>query len=195
MTLRLIKRTSLLSSLYRSGTFDVSHSIDAYNGVMAPFDSYSFAVSAFAIEKSTNRSVPIVTFAAGDALDNFVVESSETKTKNNYTYDSGTGPTTVEVESSVIHIRAKRTTFARAFTMCLFLVNWALTIGSTYITVLLAFGDQDPEMDGPTPPPEIDNGVLLFPVTIIVTIPALRSLYVGSPPLGIVIGKPGVLRS
>jgi hypothetical protein len=83
--------------------------------------------------------VSIVTFAAGEALDTFVVSSVGAGTKSNYTYDSGAGPTTVEVQSGVIDIEATRTRLVQEFTLGLLLVNWALTIGSTYIT-LVVFG-------------------------------------------------------
>ena len=58
------------------------------------------------------------------------------------------------------------------------LINWALTIGSIYITFVVIFGKE-----------KIDLAVLVLPVTIILTIPALRALYIGSPPYGIYIGK------
>ena len=170
--------------MYRLTVFDVNHSIDTSTMSIAPFDAYSLTASAFVIEKATNKSVPIVAFAAGEATDSFVVSSVETETKSNYTYDSGSGPTTVEVESSVIYIKAKRTQLAQAFALCLLLVNWALTIGSTYITLLVVFRKE-----------EINDSVLLFPVTIVFAIPTLRSLYAGSPQSGIVTGKSGALRS
>jgi hypothetical protein len=112
--------------------FDVDHDIDISTVPMAPFDACSLTVSTFAIENATNRIVSIVTFAAGEAPDNFVISSVEAETKSNYTYDSRAGLTTVEVQSGVIDIEAGRTRLAREFTLGLLLVNWALTIGSTY---------------------------------------------------------------
>ena len=153
--------------------------IDAFTTDPTPFDVYDLTLFAFVIEKATNRSVPIVTFLTGEAPNNFVISSVETmRTRSNYTYDSGEGPVTVEVESSVIDIEVKRSQLARAFTLCLFIVNWALTVGSTYVTLLAVFREG-----------EMNEAVLLFPVTIVLTIPALRSLYVGSPPFGIIIGE------
>jgi hypothetical protein len=78
----------------------------------------------------------------------------------------------------------KRTRLAQAFTLCLLLVSWALTIGSIYITLLIVFRTE-----------ETDDAVLLFPVTIVLTVPTLRSLDTGSSPFGIVIGKYEALRS
>jgi len=150
---------------------------------MAPFDTYDLTVTMFVIEKATNRSVPIIAFAAGEGPKNFVVSSNNSRTLSNYTYDSGTGPTTVEVESSVITIAVKRSKLAQAFTVCLLLINSALTVGSAYVTVLVL-----------TRKERIHEGIFLFPVTVVLTIPALRSLYPGGPPFGIYIGGSRALR-
>ena len=61
-----------------------------------------------AIEKATNKFVPIIPFAAGVGPDPFAISSSNIGAKNNYTYDSRTGPTTVEVNSRVIQIEVER---------------------------------------------------------------------------------------
>ena len=143
-----------------------------------PFDLYYFAASAFVIDKATNKSVPMFVFAAGNGPENFVVSSTNTSTLSNFTYNSGTGPTTVPVESSVVQMIVKRSQLAQAFTLCMFIVNWALTIGSVYITLLVLVGTG-----------KMDSTVVLLPVTLVLTIPTLRSLYVGSPPFGIYIGE------
>jgi len=158
---------------------DYSYAVD-----MIPFDAYSLTVFVFAIEKATNRSIPVVAFIAPEAPDNFVISSTEEVATNNYTYDSGTGPTVIEVQSSVAYIEVGRSQFARALTMCLLLINWALTIGSIYVVLVVAFRDGGK-----------NDTVLLLPVTIILTILALRDLYVGSPPFGIFIGKSRALIS
>ena len=164
--------------------FSLDHSSDFLAWDKIPFDSYSFEAFVFVIEKATNKSVPIVTFAAGEGPNGFIVSSTEDSVVSNYTYDSGTGPTIVEVPSSITLITIERSRLARAFTMCLLLVNSGLAIGSTYVMLLVFF-----RRDG------LDSTVLLLPVTIVLTIPTLRSLYPGSPPFGIYIGRPRVLRS
>jgi len=151
---------------------------------MAPFDAYSFSISAFVIEKATNESIPIVTFTAGEAPANFDVSSTEVETTNDYAYDSGTGPATINVHSKLVYIEAKRLRSAQILTMCLFLVNWALTTASIYIVVLVVFKRE-----------RMNDAVLLLPVTIILTIPTLRSLYPGLPPFGIYIGMSRALGS
>ena len=164
--------------------FDVDHSIDYPDPFMFPFDTYSLNALAFAVEKATNKSVPIIKFATGYRNGDFFVSSSDTQTKSNYTHDSGAGPTTVEVDSNTIRMVAKRSKLARAFTVCLLLINSTLAFGAIYVTLAVVLAHET-----------VDSGVLLLPVTIILTIPALRSLYVGSPPFGIFIGRSQVPRS
>jgi len=163
--------------------FSYYHSAEYLNAIMAPFDTYTFSILAFVIDKGSNQSVPIVTFTASQAPNNPNISSVEVETTSNYTYDSETGPATIIVDSRLVHIEATRSWFARALTMCLFLVNWALTVGSIYI-VLVIFGRGG-----------IDDAVLLLPVTIILTIPTLRNLYSCPLSFGIFIGKPRAPRS
>lgn len=170
--------------MYILNVFDVDHSIDFFAPGMAPFDTYSLSALAFVIDKATNDSVPLITLAAGDGPDNFVISSYNVSTTTNYTYDSGTGPTWVEVDSGVIVMKAKRSQLAKAFTMCLLVINSALTVGSAYVTLLVVVRRE-----------RIKEAVILLPVTIVLTIPALRGLYVGSPPFGIFFGGFQALRS
>jgi len=150
----------------------------------APFDSYTLSVSVFVIEKATNQSIPIVTIAVGQAPDNFEISSTELETWSSYTYDSGTGNQTIPVPSRIAYIEVKRSQFAQAITMCLFLINWILTTGSICIVALVLSRRE-----------KIKEAVLLLPVTIVLTIPTLRNLYPGLPPFGIYIGKSRTLRS
>jgi len=146
---------------------------------MAPFDVCSSSALIFVIDKATNESIPIVTLIAGRAPENFDMSFTEApETTSNHTYDSDTGPTTISVGSRVVHMEARRSRFTRALTMCLFLVNWALTTCSIYITVLVVFKRV-----------EKHEGTLFLPVTIILTIPTLRELYPSSLPFGIFLGK------
>jgi len=174
---RLITRTPSPSSVWYPRYFSVVHEI-GFSQDLVPFDTSAINVAVFVIEKATNRSVPIITFAAGGGPHNFIVSSENWSTLSNYTYDSRTGPITVEVESSIIYMEVRRSQLAKAFTVCLLLINLALTVGSVYVTVLVL-----------TRRGQIHEGIVLFPVTVILTIPALRNLYPGSPPFGIYIGR------
>ena len=163
----------------------MDHRIRIYNSVLAPFDSYEAEISGFAIEKATNKSVPILKFAAYEGPDNFIVSSVGVNTTNLYTYDPGTGPTKVVTDSRVVTVKATKSLVAKVFTICLLIVNAALALGSTYVTLVVITKRGE----------GVHDGVLLLPVTIILTIPALRGLYVGSPPFGIFLGRSQALRS
>ena len=181
-----IMRSSCSFSVDALITFNVDHQATAYYPGGVPFDYLAFNAVLFVIEKATNRSLPITAFAAGEGAENFVSSSSEmSATKSRFTYDSGAGPTTVEVDSRTSRIKAERSRLAKAFTICMLVVNTALAIGSTYITLLVV--SRGGENEGSA------DGICLLPVTIILTVPAIRSLYVGAPPFGIYIGRPMTL--
>ena len=163
----------------------MDHSLGGFSQSLAPFDTHLLTATAFVIEKATNRSVPIIAFAAGEGPSNYVVSSSPAlRARNNYTYDPGTGPTTVEAESSVIVMKLEKSQLTQAFTVCLLLVNLALTVGSVYVTIVVLSRRE-----------RIHEGILLFPVTVVLAIPALRNLYPGSAPFGIYVGKSQTLGS
>ena len=178
--IRLIKRTCFLSSTstYSQTSFVVDHSTDYVNMDMAPFDTYSLTALAFVIERATNRTIPTIISVADWAPNHFDILSYSTDINSSYTYDSGSGPTTIEAPSRMVYIQATRSLFSRTLIICLFLVNWALTIGSIYITLIAIFREEG-----------VNEAVFLLPITIILTIPTLRSLYPGSLLSGIYIGK------
>ena len=187
------------SSFDSLSNFEANHSIGYLLHDSVPFDVLLFSASVVVMEKAGNTSVPIVGFAVSDLTDYFVISSSDWgSSKGNFTNDFPSGisgittsisgiatsssqvtkRTTVEVGYGWMWFEAKRSHFAYVFTLCLLLINWALAIGSIYITLLVIFGRQ-----------KMDVAVLLLPVTIVLIIPALRALYIGSPPLGGYIGK------
>lgn len=71
-----------------------------------------------------------------------------------------------------MRIQFRRTAFTIFFVMSLFFVNWALTGVVLYITLCANEG-----MD-------VGESILLLPLSVIVTIPALRAMWVGAPAFG-----------
>ncbi|TFL00095.1 hypothetical protein BDV98DRAFT_594280 [Pterulicium gracile] len=64
---------------------------------------------------------------------------------------------------------------ARIFTMAVMLSNWLLIVLLVYITVVVyAAGEET----------SVGDGILAIPLTIVVSIPALRELFIGAPPFG-----------
>ena len=94
---------------------------------------------------------------------------------NNFTYDAEGGQATAEVKSYTIFAGIGRSVPARGLTYSMFTINWILTL-SSIITTSIMF-NREGEM-----------AMALLPITVILTIPAIRNLYVGSPPFGIYLG-------
>jgi hypothetical protein len=145
---------------------------------MVPFERYNFQAFAFAIDPTTNSSVHIAMFGVLDTLADFVIRSRDGTDTRKFTYDAGDGSVTTEVESRVLRAEIERSAIAKAFAVCLFLINWALTIGSVYTTALVASGKL-----------EVTSMVTGLPFSALLAIPIVRSLCSSSPPLGVFIGK------
>ena len=132
----------------------------------------------FVIEKATNKSVPIVTFAVGDTgPGDFTTTSVEVPTWNKVTYDTEDRPTIGEVESRTVFTTVKYSTRARALTFSMFAINWVLTLCSVTIASIVV------RRRG-----KVEVGVALLPISVILSTPAIRNLYVDSPPFGIFLG-------
>ena len=156
-------------AIYIAPPVDTRHWFD--QPILAPFDDYVFDVEAFVIDPTTNQSLPILKLSAADPTDNFYADDQfDWDTESSF--DSG------RVPSRHLQMRVRRSSLSRIFTIMLLLVNWFLTAGCLRITLLSVVGHK-----------EMGEGVLLLPITVILTIPALRDLYVGSPPFGLCFRK------
>lgn len=158
--------------------FDKHGEWDLTRDLMVPFQRYSFNTFAFAIDPTTNQSVHIVTFGVLDILGDLIIRSCDAGDTKKFTYDSGDGPVTTEVESRLLRVEIAQSAVAKAYAICMFLVNWALTVGSVYIAALVTFGMLEP-----------NSVVAALPFSALLAIPTIRSLYIDSPPLRIPIGK------
>ena len=171
-------------SIWDPPRFTTEHRFDEYGkrdpteNPMVLFQRYNFNAFVFAIDPATNHSVHIAMFGVLDTIDDFVVRSQDTAYTSNFTYDSGNGLVTTEVESRVLRGEITQSAIAKAIAICLFLVNWTLTIGSVYITALVASRML-----------EANSVVAALPFSASLTIPTIRSLYISSPPLGTSIGQ------
>ena len=117
-------------------------------------------------------------FGVHDTVGDFVVRSHDMAATSELTYDSGNGLVTTEVESRVLRGEIMQSAIAKAFAICLVLVNWMLTVGSVYITALIASRMLD-----------VSSVVAALPFSAPLTIPMVRSLYVGSLPSGASVGQ------
>ena len=78
------------------------------------------------------------------------------------------------VNSRFARLRLKRSNLSIVFVITIFLVNWALTVMVVYITTIALFSTES----------RITDGIVVLPVTVILTLPALRALFLDSPPFG-----------
>jgi len=189
---------SIRGSLYMQDvmTFEMDHQMGVYAAsillpkpvirhlfdqqLAAPFDRYVLNAFAFVIDTATNQSVPITKFAIADPLNNFVTYSIDSPTTSKFTYDAGQGPITIDVESRAVELDIRRGVLSKTFTMCMWIVNWALTAGTIYTTLVTLID-----------PRKMSDAVLALPITVILTIPAIRALYVGAAPFGILLDMIG----
>jgi len=158
--------------------FDKRGKRDHNEDLMVLFQHYSFTSFVFAIDPTTNHSVHVAMFGVLDTIGDFVIRSYDAAYPSQFTYDSGNGLVTAEVESRLLRGKITQSSIAKAFAVCLFLVNWMLTIGSVYITALVGSRML-----------EANSVVAALPFSASLTIPTIRSLYISSPPLGTSIGQ------
>ena len=185
MTLFVISFTLDICSIVDQPRFTVEHQFDKCGkwdptqDLVVPFGHYGFHASAFAIDPLTNRSVQIAMFGILDTLGDFVIRSYDAADTTKFTYESEDGVVTTEVESRVLRTEIERSVIAKAFMICLFIGNWAVTVSSVYTTALVVFGKL-----------EATSVMAALPFSALLAIPTIRSLDASSPPLGFSIGKP-----
>ena len=173
-----------MCSIWNPPGFVTQHSFDERGkwnptkDLMIPFQQYSFNAFAFAIDPTTNRSVPIAMFGVLDILGDFLIRSQDAGGMGKFTFNSGNGSVTTEVEARLLRVEITRTAVAKAFAVWMFLTNWTLSVGSVYITALVVFRRL-----------EANSMVAALPFSALLAIPTIRSLYIDSPPLRVSIGK------
>ena len=151
-------------AIYIAPPVDVRHWFD--QPFLAPFDEYALDVQAFVVDASTNQSLPILKLSAADPTDNFYAF-------HQFDWDTESTFNGTQVPSRHLMMRFKRSFLSKIFTLILLTVNWLFTAACVRITLVSRVKHQ-----------ELGEGVLLLPITVILTIPGLRQLYVGSPPFG-----------
>ncbi|KAJ7836704.1 hypothetical protein B0H13DRAFT_1912907 [Mycena leptocephala] len=147
-----------------------------------PFDDYESRNTFVALTPSADGSssnatfLPILNVAAVDAAETFVPSYNFLAPVPNarVKFDGA------EIDKAyVFMLTVRRSRLAQAFTISIFVVNWGLVVCVMYIT-LVAWTSKDQKAG---------DWALAAPVTIILTIPGLRTLFVGNPPFGILFGK------
>lgn len=159
----------------RTVIFMMTHSIDIATAQLGskrvfdqlfwyPFDFYHSGADFFALNANDNTSLPIILAVFAEPVNNFAPQSTETATQ------SLVNGTLVQSRNTVLGLR--RTVNAKMYTFLLFIVNWALTLLVAYITMLVHVGEK------------LGEGIVVLPLTIILTMPTIRGLFVEDPPFG-----------
>ncbi|KAG8948798.1 hypothetical protein FRC04_009261 [Tulasnella sp. 424] len=146
-----------------------------------PFDFYWWRTSlVFVNPQNISEDIPLIHVTPTDLTDNFVPSVSSEVPINQ---------TLVTLDGSVrtlagrkVNVRLDRNATTKTFVMMIFFINWGLTIVVLHITVLSLVSKDV----------RLLEGVVILPVTVILTIPALRALFPESPPFGIFIDNIGL---
>lgn len=152
--------------------FQTTHilEISSWNGLdqqyAYPFDTYFLDTSFIAINSDTNASIPILSLSPVDSTNNFAP----------YIVDDGSTVILDKNGNSTLgrymRMQFRRTVLTQVFVVTLFSVNWALTGVVLYITISANDGK------------DVNESILVLPLSVIVTIPSLRALWVGAPAFG-----------
>ncbi|KAI0633341.1 hypothetical protein C8Q77DRAFT_782089 [Trametes polyzona] len=139
-----------------------------------PFDTYVLDTYVQAIDPATNASVPILFARVVDATDNLVPKLKANTDIRTLKPVVGNATAAFGVQYTF-----HRTVLSQLFVTILFIVNWLLTAVVVFIAVSAYDGLP------------LAEGVLILPVSVILTIPALRALWVDAPAFGLLLDSCG----
>ncbi|KAH9847631.1 hypothetical protein C2E23DRAFT_863263 [Lenzites betulinus] len=139
-----------------------------------PFDIYYLDTYFQALDPSTNATIPTLFVRIADATNN--LEPKLVHNDNIRTVKAIIGNAT---SAFGVQYMFHRTVLSQLFVMVLFVVNWLLTAVVVYIAVSAYDGMP------------LSEGVLILPLSVVLTIPALRALWVGAPAFGLLLDSCG----
>ena len=159
------------------GGFETVHDVQASGRFPEPLDSYSLQLFAFAINPADNLPVDI-RFSVPNSPNGFTVSSHFHRTyiPNRFTYDTGNGSETIQVNSRALSIVIQYSAFALVFTGCMFATNWIFTLASLYITFSAVKKGQ------------VTWHAFALNSTMILVVHSIRKLYLCPLPFGMVLG-------
>jgi hypothetical protein len=148
-----------------------------------PFLNYEFTHHFMAVSNSSALSaVPILEVILVTSTDNYVPVANAGTELFTIPFEGIAEP----VQVYTIKLSISLSSVARAFSIVLFAVNWGLALIVMFMTISLVVEKNRNNA-------QIPDSVLAMPVTIILTIPALRALFIGNPPFGNVLDVLGLL--
>ena len=119
-----------------------------------------------AFNTATNTTLPILRLAFSNSVNDFQpqIEESSTKTNVNNTV----------VNSRTTKLILRRSVGGQIFIVLIFTTNWVLTAAVVYITSLSVRSNAA----------KLGDGIIILPVTMILTLPQLRQFFVNAPLIG-----------
>lgn len=136
-----------------------------------PNDGYNLQITFVVLDHTTNQPVPILRLATISFADNFAPTFSDWATLTYFNESAN-------VTSRTMETNFYRSPLSKAFVLLVFLVNWFLTVMVLFVGLIVFRVKKG----------EIPDSLLVLPITVILTIPSLRSLMVGSPAFGMYLG-------
>ena len=130
-----------------------------------PFEFYFVMTTFVAFNTATNTTVPIIRLAFSNPVNNFQTQIAESSTNTNVN--------NTVVNSRTTKLILSRTVSAQIFVVLIFITNWVLTAVLVYVTSLSLWSNA-----------KLGEGIVILPVTIILTLPQLRQFFVDAPPIG-----------
>ena len=170
------------SSVQALNEFQTTHLLEVYTrnlnlgkikpsfdqGYFYPFDKFELKTNVVVTSPNVTNSssLPILAVGFSGYTDNLVpfVENMPSTTLLNGTV----------VNARYASLEMYRSNLAIFFVMAIFVVNWALTLMVVYITIIAKLSTES----------RITDGIVALPITVILTLPALRALFLDSPPFG-----------
>jgi hypothetical protein len=167
----LVNLTVATHSIRKLNNFRTEHKLHRHST-----NSYAFHTFAFAIDPATNVSLGITQFAVGSSLNGFTISSRGRNVAKAFTYDTGSGATTVEIEARALEVEIRRSILPQALTMSMFTTTWVLTILSAYITFSAVTTGR------------VGFAAVILHGSVAFAIASIRGLYLSPPPFGAFLG-------
>jgi len=169
--------TLLLLSPLDLYSFENEYRVTIGERYKTPFDRYDFMATVFVIDRS-NFSTPIDFIVGDTGMGDFVATFEVGTSRSDFTYEDPIieALVTEAIQSRTAHATVRRTARAQALTFLMFSINWLLVLCTLIITWIVASKGA------------VKDSVALLPISIIFSVPAIRALYIGSPPFGVFIG-------
>lgn len=158
--------------------FETVHGVQALGRFPDPLDSYTIQLFAFATSPADNSPVDIAQFSVPSSANGFTISSyfHSTYVPNRFTYNTGNGSETIQVNSRTLSIVIRYSAFTLVLTGCMFITNWVLTLASLCITFSAVKKGR------------VTWSAFVLSSTMVLIVRSIRKLYLCPLPFGMFLG-------